>query len=83
MFASRQLTHTLRLSPHAAFPASGMQIIYKVSISKARLAIPKDPSVCPPELASLLVNCWKGRPKKRPTAVEILAQIEVALEGMP
>lgn len=34
-----------------------------------------------PELSSLLIRCWDQQPKNRPSATDIVQQIEKALQG--
>ena len=52
------------------------QIIFKVSVHNTRLKIPKDPSMCPPQLALLLASCWESLPEKRPSSQAVKSAIE-------
>ena len=83
------LTLSAMLSDHALInlPAClaslDIQIIFKVSVHNARLDMPKDPSKCPPAMASLLTACWENIPESRPLAEEVQQLIERILDGIP
>lgn len=53
-----------------------MQMIYQVTVEHARLEIPRDPQVCPPELQQLIAACWDEQPRNRPSAEELQARLE-------
>ena len=57
-------------------------MIFKVSVHNARLVIPKDKALCPPALAKLLRACWETLPENRPTAEEVLAQLEQVVASL-
>ena len=54
-----------------------LQMIFKVSVHNARLDIPKGPDQCPQAVASLITSCWENMPERRPSAEEVLRQIEI------
>ena len=52
------------------------QIIYQTTVKSARLDIPTDPERCPLVLQRLLASCWDDQPSNRPSAEEMLIQLE-------
>ena len=65
---------THRLQPPLSLPS--LQMIYQVTVERARLDIPRDPMRCPPALQALIASCWDELPKNRPCAEEVQEQLQ-------
>ena len=53
-----------------------LQMIYQVTVERARLDIPEDAARCPRALRAIILKCWDEQPRLRPTAEELLEQLE-------
>lgn len=52
------------------------QMIYQVTVERARLEIPRDPRRCPPALQALIASCWDELPRNRPCAEEVQEHLQ-------
>jgi serine/threonine protein kinase len=55
------------------------QVIYAVSVKQER---PEIPASCPAAFAKLIQRCWHQDVKGRPSAVEMVAELSVLIEGL-
>lgn len=57
-----------------------MAIIYNVVFKQERPELPEDEERCPPDLASLIKDCWNPDPKARPGTGEVVKLVTLVMK---
>ena len=69
------------LTERPPFPETDNDLVVIERVVDGKRPLLGDQIRSAPELASLLIRCWDQQPKNRPSATDIVHQIEKALQG--
>lgn len=57
-------------------------IAFMVAVLRTRPPLPPPGPACPPQLLALIGRCWEHDPRVRPSAKEVLAEVEGMLREL-